>query len=226
MKAIFINGSPRRNQNTFKLIDAARRGAESVGAETEIVQLFSIEYTGCKSCFACKLKNAKTNGLCAIHDSLRPILEKCLAADAIVIGSPVYFHYPTGQVRSLIERLLFPLLSYSADEDGNSLKIRDKIVPSAMIYTMNCPEDYMKEVDYPTILGATVESFNYVLGYGEVLYSCDTYQFSNYDRYEANRFDEAHKREHRDKQFPIDIEKAFELGARLIEKAGELNGSN
>ena len=40
MKALFINGSPRRNQNTFKMLDAARKGAESVGAETELIQLF------------------------------------------------------------------------------------------------------------------------------------------------------------------------------------------
>ena len=118
MKALFINGSPRRNQNTFKMLDAARKGAESVGAETELIQLFSSEFTGCKSCFACKLKNAKTNGLCAVKDALRPILEKCLAADVIVLGSPVYLSYPTGQLRSLVERLIFPLISYVVDENG------------------------------------------------------------------------------------------------------------
>lgn len=223
MKAIFINGSPRRNQNTFKLLDAARKGAESAGADTELIQLFSIEFTGCKSCFACKLKNAKTNGLCAVKDSLRPLLEKCLDADVIVMGSPVYLSYPTGQLRSFVERLVFPLISYDAGEHGERIQIRDKLVPTAVIFTMNCPEQLMKQINYPTLLGETGKNLMYAFHHNEVLYSCDTYQFNDYSRYAAAMFDETKKREHRDKQFPIDLENAFQLGKRLVEKAVESN---
>ena len=63
-------------------------------------KLSNLDYKGCKSCFACQLKNAKTDGVCAIRDGLRPVLEKAREADVIVIGSPVYFSYPTGQTRS------------------------------------------------------------------------------------------------------------------------------
>lgn len=52
----------------------------------------------------------------------------------------------------------------------------------------------------------------------EILCSYDTYQFSNYDRYDAATFSEAHKAEVRDNQFPIDLEKAYELGKRLVGK--------
>ena len=96
LRAVFVNGSPRKNKNTAQMLESAMRGAESKGAETEIVHLYDIPFTGCKSCFACKLKNTKTNGLCAIRDAMRPVLERCRMADVIVLGSPVYYSYPTG----------------------------------------------------------------------------------------------------------------------------------
>ena len=58
-----------------------------------------------------------------------------------------------------------------------------------------------------------------VLGYCETLCAYNTYQFTNYDRYEANMFDERRKAEYREKVFPEDLKKAYELGARLVAKA-------
>ncbi len=65
MKAIFINGSPRKNMNTAKMPNEAMQGAESAGSEAELINLYSINFLGCKSCFACKIKNSKTIGVCA-----------------------------------------------------------------------------------------------------------------------------------------------------------------
>ena len=215
MKALFLNGSPRTNWNTHKLLLSALQGAEDGGADTEMIHLFDSEFTGCKSCFACKLKNNKTNGLCAMHDNLRPILEKAYDADAIIIGSPVYFSYPTGQVRNFIERLLFPIMKYCIDENGKMVKVPHKPVKVAMIYTMNCPENFMEEFNYTTILGATVNSLKEIFGNCEVLYSCDTYQFNDYSRYEVNVFNSDKKLSHREKQFPVDLKKAYDLGKKF-----------
>ena len=63
MKAIFINGSPRKQWNTAKMLESAMNGAQEVGAEVELVHLYEIDFKGCKSCFACKIKNSKTNGV-------------------------------------------------------------------------------------------------------------------------------------------------------------------
>ena len=79
MFAMFFNASPRRGWNTAKMLEAAKAGAEEAGAETELVNLYDISFFGCKSCFACKLKNAKTDGVCAIRDDLRPVLERASA---------------------------------------------------------------------------------------------------------------------------------------------------
>ena len=86
---------------------------------------------------------------------------------------------------------------------------------------MNCPEWLMKQINYPILLGETGKNLELVFHHNEVFYAYDTYQFNDYSRYNITMFDETKKREHRDKQFPVDLENAFQLGRRLVEKAGE-----
>lgn len=230
MKAIFINGSPRKNMNTAKMLNEAMRGAESAGAQTELINLYSINFLGCKSCFACKIKNSKTNGVCALRDDLRPVLERVRQADVVVVGSPVYYSYPTGVVRAFMERWMFPVGTYlyerpeGTDGDahqGRHITLRDKIIPTAMILTMNCPEDYMKAIGYPAILEENAKVMEDIFGYAETLYAFNTYQFNDYSRYDFNLFSEEDKRKYRDEHFKIDLQNAFELGKRLVEKAKE-----
>ncbi|MBQ3446599.1 MAG: flavodoxin family protein, partial [Synergistaceae bacterium] len=109
MKALFVNGSPRKNWNTYKMLESAMKGASDSGAETELVNLYDSPAKGCISCFACKVKNSKTNGLCAYRDSLTPILQKALESDIIVAGSPIYFSNVTALTRAFLERLMFPV---------------------------------------------------------------------------------------------------------------------
>lgn len=221
MKVIALNGSPRKNWNTDKLLQKALEGAASAGAETELIQLFDYEFKSCVSCFACKVKNSKTNGLCAYRDALTPILEKCQAADVIIVGSPVYYAYPTGQFRAFLERLIFPLDPYMMDENGKRIRYLKKTVPTGIIYTMNCPEWLLERVNYPTILGVNENSMKRLFGYCESLYSCDTYQYTDYDKYDCNMFDKNKKAAHRDAQFPIDLQNAYDMGKRLAEMAAE-----
>ena len=219
MKAMFVNGSPRKGWNTHKMLESAMKGAADSGAECEMIHLYDYSFKGCVSCFACKVKNAKTNGLCAYHDELRPILERALQCDVIIAGSPVYFSYTTGMFRSFIERLLFPVMSYNVNPDGTRPRAIDRTIYSGVIYTMNCPEDYAPEVHYPEILAPNAQAMNIVLGYCEELCAYDTYQFRDYSRYEANMFSEPEKAKHRDEVFPEDLRKAYELGKRLTEMA-------
>lgn len=215
MKAVFINGSPRKNGNTCKMLEAARKGAEHGGAETELIHLYEYEYTGCRSCFACKLKNNNTNGLCVIRDTLRPILEKAIDADVLVLGSPVYFNSPSGQLRSFVERLAFPNLSYSVDENGKPLQVAHKQIQTGVIYTMNTAEEDLTALNYPVLLGEIEHALAHVFGHSETLYACQTVQFSDYSRYEANMFDEMERLRYREEYFELDLEKAFQMGLRL-----------
>lgn len=221
MKVLAFNGSPRKGWNTEKLLQKALEGAASVGAETELIQLFDQEFKGCVSCLACKRKNSTTNGLCAHRDALTPILEKAQQADVLIVGSPVYYDYPTAQTRAFLERLMFPLDPYMVDENGKRIRYLNKTVPTAIIYTMNCPEWLMEQIHYPTILGANEKAMARLFGSCETLNSCDTFQYTDYAKYDCNLFDAEKKAVQRDTQFPIDLEKAFELGRRLVLAVGK-----
>ena len=91
MTVIGINGSPRKTWNTATLLEKALEGAASQGAETGIVHLYDLDFQGCTSCFACKLEGGKKYGQCAVKDDLTPILDAIAEADALVLGSPIYF---------------------------------------------------------------------------------------------------------------------------------------
>ena len=227
IKAMFVNGGPRKNWNTAKMLESAMKGAQEAGAETELVHLYDIKFQGCKSCFACKIKNSKCNGVCALKDDLRPVLERARQADVLVFGSPVYYSYPTGMMRAFMERAMFPIGTYMYEypegetngHAGKHICLRDKVIPSAMIFTMNCPEDYMKEIGYPPILEENTKCMADIYGYAETLYACNTYQFNDYSRYDFNLFSEDDKRRYRDEHFATDLQNAYELGQRLVVKA-------
>lgn len=119
-----------------------------------------------------------------------------------------------------MERLMFPMGTYLY-ENGKHIILRDRVIPSAMIFTMNCPEDYMKTIGYPTLLEENTKVMADIFGYAETLYMCNTYQFNDYSRYDFNLFSEEDKRKYRDEHFDIDMQNAYELGKRLVEKSRE-----
>ena len=221
MKALLVNGSPRKNWNTHKLLESAMKGASEAGAETELIHIYDSAFKGCISCFACKIKNSKTNGLCAFKDSLTPALEKALNSDIVVMGSPIYFSYPTAGMRAFLERFMFPVLSYNVkDMTGDGGRAFNKTIHTAMIYSMGMPtEEMIKESHYPEIFGENEKFLKLLFGYSETLCSYNTYQFSDYSRYDVAEFIEPMKAKYRDEQFPKDLQKAYELGKRLVEKA-------
>jgi multimeric flavodoxin WrbA len=152
MKVIAINGSPRKKWNTAMLLEQALEGAKSKGAETELIHLYDLDFKGCTSCFSCKLKGGKSYGKCAMRDGLTPVLEKLATADAFILGSPIYFGTATGEMRSFMERLLFQYFEYTIPPTS----LFDRKIPTALIYTMNVPEEMMKENNYPISLGIRV----------------------------------------------------------------------
>ena len=111
MKAIAINGSPRKGWNTDLILQEALKGAADAGAEVEMIHLYDLNFTGCRSCFACKRKGAEP-AKCFWKDDLSPVLDKILSADAVFFGTPIYFGEITSQMHALIERLNFILMTY------------------------------------------------------------------------------------------------------------------
>lgn len=208
MNTILINASPRKNGNTAQLLQEAKKGAESVGAQVEYINLYDLNFTGCRSCMACKRKgNEKAK--CYWKDDLSPLISRILQADNLIIGSPIYFGEPTAVFRALLERLLFCILSYDTGGSAFSGKVN-----TGMIYTMNVPETYYQEKLRPAL--EVLENQLRLLGGRVWTYAaCDTLQVSDYSKYDMSMFCEAGKRKHYKEQFPLDRKAAFEMGAEM-----------
>jgi multimeric flavodoxin WrbA len=216
MKIYAINGSPRKNKNTAtllqKALDGVKTSAKDKEIETEIINLYDLNYTGCKSCFACKRLGGKSYGKCAVKDDIYGILEKLSQADGIIFGTPVYFGNITGQLQSFLERLLFPNFAY----DKNYTSIAPKKMATAFIYIMNVSEEIMDMANYKLTFSKIESSIERIFTKPQIMYSNDTYQFDDYSKYKSDAFSEESKAAHRKNQFPLDCQKAFEIGASLI----------
>jgi len=213
MKTVLaINGSPRKKWNTVQLLEHALKGAETKGASTELIHLYDLNYQGCTSCFSCKLIGGKSYGNCAIQDELTPVLEKVLQADALVLGTPIYMGTATGEMRSFLERLIYPYLVY----DPQRSSLFPKKMPTAFIYTMGADDAWVKEMGYEAQFRLTAMSLERIFGSSEYLSVTDTLQFDDYAKYVSSAFNpEAKERRHRE-IFPYECKKAYELGQRLV----------
>ena len=91
-KIMIIDGGPRKHFNTASMLQTFAEGASSVSSEIEVktIRLYDLDYKGCMSCMACKLKGKAVN-ICKFKDALTPILEEVAQADGLVMGSPIYF---------------------------------------------------------------------------------------------------------------------------------------
>lgn len=214
MKVIAFNGSPRKNWNTAMLLNKVLEGAASQGVEVELIHLYDYNYKGCVSCFACKLKNGKSYGRCPVNDDLKPIFQKIEEADAIILGSPIYFGMTTGEMRSFMERLMFQYLAY----DGNYTSLFKKRISVGFIYTMNLNETNMAERGYEESLKGMEAPMKRIFGATESLFVNDTYQFDDYSKYETTGFNEEEKAKRRNEVFPKDCQRAFEMGVRFAQK--------
>lgn len=94
-----ISGSPRLGA-THRLVQAALLGAAEVaGTTTEYIPLAGRRIEGCNGCGPCLARSA-----CIIEDDMQPLYERLLAADAIIVGTPVYYGAPSALCRAFLER--------------------------------------------------------------------------------------------------------------------------
>lgn len=212
MNVIAINGSPRKSWNTATLLQKALAGAESAGSETELVHLYDLEFKGCTSCFACKLKGGKSYGRCAMKDDLTPILNNIERADALILGSPIYFGSVTGEMRSFMERLMFPYLTYT----NPPASLFPKKIPTAFIYTMNVSKEQMMEF-YGVHIQSNEQTLSRMFGACESFFSNETLQFEDYTKVVFSYFSSEERVERHTNVFPQDCKRAFEMGVTLVQ---------
>ena len=210
-KIVAINCSPRATWNTATLIREAAKGAEAQGAEVTVIDLYKLEkFTGCISCFGCKLPQSL--GKCVCKDGLTSVLDAIRDADGLIIGSPNYLGDVTAGFRALFERLIFQSLTYKTEFRSYN----QRQIPVLMIMTSNASEDFYAQIGYDQMLHRYQGSFNTFVGPTKILISSDTLQVKDYNRYNWTMFNPEHKKERHEIVFPEDKKKAFALGEQMV----------
>ena len=209
-KIIAINASPRTVWNTGTLIREAAKGAESEGAEVKVYDLYQSEkFTGCISCFGCKLPEHQ--GVCVCKDGLTPILDDIRSADGLIIGTPNYLGDVSAGFRALYERLIFQSLTYKTEPRSYN----ERRVPVLFIMTSNAAEEFYAQIGYDKMLANYQNMLCNMVGPTKVMISSDTLQVSDYSKYNWTMFDPEAKKQRHETVFPTDKEKAFSLGAEM-----------
>jgi len=101
MKVVGINGSPRQEGNTSILIQTVFNELNQQGIETELIQLSKKTIKGCMACWTC---TTQKNSKCIMTDDFNDCFAKMIAADGIILGSPVYSAGVTSQIKAFIDR--------------------------------------------------------------------------------------------------------------------------
>ena len=211
-RIVAVNASPRVGWNTDTLVREAARGAASVGAQVEAFDLYRLEkFTGCISCFACKLQASR--GRCACRDGLTPVLDSIREADGLILGAPNYLGDMTAGFRALYERLIFQSLTYRKER----MCLNERPIPVLLIVTSNAPEEaYGPDKPYGQMLAGYQGTLSGFVGPTKTFVSGNTLQVNDYSRYDWTLFDPEAKRQRRDEVFPREKEAAYALGVRMV----------
>ena len=105
MKVLLINGSPHATGCTFTALSEVAKALNEQGVETQIYHIGNKPVRGCIACSGCSL-----GGRCVFDDdAANEIGELMVAADGIVVGSPVYYAGPNGALCALLDRAFYSI---------------------------------------------------------------------------------------------------------------------
>lgn len=147
MKVLFINGSPHQNGNTSIAFAEMQKIFKAEGIETEVIRIGHLAIRGCCACNSCK-----NTGRCAIEDAVNEVAPKFEAADALVIGSPVYYASANGTIISFLDRL------FVSTHFDKTMKVGAAIVAARRAGTSATFDELNK---YFTISGMPIASGSY-----------------------------------------------------------------
>ena len=141
MKVLLINGSPRKSGNTFTALSEIAKQLAKHGIDSEILQLGTKPVRGCIACGTCK---AKAGNRCTFDDDLcNRVNEKMETADALIVGSPVYYGQPNGSVLSLVQRMFYSAGNLYANKPAAGVAVCRRGGATATLQTLNMPFQIM-----------------------------------------------------------------------------------
>ncbi len=138
-KLVAFIGSPRKNANTYNIVQEIAKGAQEAGAEVKIYNLKDMKLDACLGCFYCRKKET-----CVLKDDMTEVYEDMKDASAVVIGAPIYFGQVNGLVKNLMDRM-FPLIDMPPAPRFGTKK-------AALVYTFGAPDAsaFQTYLDYNT----------------------------------------------------------------------------
>lgn len=101
MRILILNGSPRPNGNTKKMISAFKEGADLAGHNVDVVDVCRKNISGCLACEYC---HTKSHGECVQKDDMAEIYGLLKEAEMLIIASPIYYHGISGQLKCVLDR--------------------------------------------------------------------------------------------------------------------------
>lgn len=101
MKILVLNGSPRPNGNTAKMVKSFKDSAEPVGHEVTVIDVCKKDIKGCLACEFC---HGKGQGACIQKDDMQEVYALLKDTNMLVLASPIYYHNISGQLKCVIDR--------------------------------------------------------------------------------------------------------------------------
>lgn len=215
-KIYIINSSPRKNWNTSKMCESFAQGVNDAGGIAKMINLYDIDFKGCRGCSSCKLKNGKNYGFCSYPDELKEILNKVSHSDGICFATPIYFGDVSGVMKMFIERLIYPF----AKLNKQYTPMPPKKLKTAVIYTMN--------IDKATFLNQYIGQNNsapigffenwitHLYGKPQRICAFNTCQYHDYSKYDDERWDIDDKIKQYKEMFPKDLGNAYNTGRNFV----------
>ncbi len=137
MRILVLNGSPRPNGNTKKMVNAFCEGAESAGHQVDVIDVCRKKIAGCLGCDHCqKVKE----GVCVQKDDMQEVYNLLKEANMLVLASPVYYHSYSGQLKCAIDRtyaIAHPGKLPNLKKIGTILSSGDDDVYEGALYELN-----------------------------------------------------------------------------------------
>ena len=209
MKVYALNASPRKGWNCDQLLDRFIEGVRDTAPEIEVekVNIYDLDYKGCRSCFACMHKSTE-NGFCLYRDGAYELLRNIKTGDGLVFSAPIYYSEVPSQMRALIERLFHP---------GNA----PHEIPVTMIYTMNQPEDVSERRFRPHMdgIGGTFRGAFHTEPDEVDAYFTLHWQHPEDYNWPMELYDR--KVEYKEKQWPVDLQNCYDAGVRFAGRVRE-----
>lgn len=134
MKVLLVNGSPRKEGNTFVALKEVANQLAKHGVDSEILWIGTKPVRGCIACGTCH------DNRCSFNDDItNSVIAKMEECDGLVIGSPVYYGQPAGQVCCLQQRMMYAGSSVMANKPAAGICVCRRGGATAAFQSLNMP---------------------------------------------------------------------------------------